>query len=100
MDDRAEWLLLRAEVEAQRNNLRAVVEYADSLEGTVLAFLEARRAVWVKTHEIQIDLKLMRKHVRARHRCRVRPGRERPGNDLESDVEDDVMDEAVEAAGA
>jgi hypothetical protein len=99
LSDRVSWEVLSDLVDADRNNLRAVLGVPDSLASAVTTFLTDRRAHHIKTLELALDRKAMRKDVglSASAKGENKPGVAATAKNVDRDDEDKTLDESTGA---
>jgi len=98
--DRASWETLEAQLDTDRNNLRAAITVPDSLSATVTTFLTDRRAHRLKTLELSLDRKQMRKDVNLSAGSKEdKPDSEASSKDINNDDPDDALEGSADTAG-
>ena len=101
LNDRAAWEALALTVEADRNNIRATLNDAASLESAVTTFLTDRRARRLKGIELAADRKAMRQDLglRGADARELKSGAELSAKDIDSDDEEGALEESSDEAG-
>jgi hypothetical protein len=101
LSDRVAWEALGEAVNAARNNLRATLTDAGSLESSVTSFLTNRRARRVKGIELSLDRKAMAKDIAFNSRSGGREfsAKEPGAKDIDQDEEEGALEESSDEAG-